>query len=370
MPNQKNFDSNKLNILIEKTKKNIKSIDLQKLNEEIESLQSLTAKSDFWEKNNSWEKIKKLNNLNKKKQQIAEIQKLIEDIEINQLLLKDQTVNQEKYVTNLKNDFAKLKKLNQKLVIDQFLIGKYDDCDIIFSIHAGAGGTEAMDWVGMLKRMYLKYFESNGYKISLIDQSLGEEVGYKEVSFRVEGYYPYGYFKWEKGTHRLIRLSPFNANNLRQTSFALVEVTPLIKNQIKNEEINNNDLEWHFSRSGGPGGQNVNKVSSAVELTYKPLNLTVRCRQLKSQSQNKQLALEILEAKIALLKEEQNQKEIDKLKGNHKTASFGNQIRNYILHPYKLVKDTRTKTETNQAQNVLDGDLDLFINAEIKFCHE
>jgi peptide chain release factor 2 len=214
--------------------------------------------------------------------------------------------------------------------------------------------------------MYFKYFENHNYKITLVDESPGDEVGYKEVSFEVEGYYPFGHFKWEKGTHRLVRLSPFNANNLRQTSFALVEVTPLIKDSDGKNKIKSSDLEWHFSRSGGPGGQNVNKVSSAVELTYKPLNLTVRCRQLKSQLQNKELALEILQAKITLLKEEQNQKEIANLKGSHRIASFGNQIRNYVLHPYKLVKDTRTKAETSQAMDVLDGDLDIFINAEIK----
>jgi peptide chain release factor 2 len=223
-----------------------------------------------------------------------------------------------------------------------------------------------MDWAAMVARMYERFFERRGWQFKLTSQSAGEEAGIKEMSFEITSALSYGFLKHERGTHRLVRLSPFNADNLRQTSFALVEVLPLIDESDQTINIKESDLEWSYSRAGGPGGQNVNKVNSAVELYYAPLDITVRCREERSQEQNRQRALMILRAKMAQINEEKREKELAATKGEFKTASWGNQIRNYILHPYQLVKDTRTGVETSQTTEVLDGDLEVFIEAEVR----
>jgi peptide chain release factor 2 len=247
-----------------------------------------------------------------------------------------------------------------------FLSGPYDAYGAILSVHAGQGGTEACDWAEMLKRMYSRYAERKGWGIEFVDESRGEDAGIKSVTMMLHGDYAYGLLKHDAGAHRLVRLSPFNADNLRQTSFAGVEISPLIPEGESTVEVRPDEIEWNFTRAGGHGGQNVNKVSTAVELKHIPTGIVVECRAERYQEQNKQTAMAILKSKLAALAESKRQEELASLKGEHKLAAWGNQIRNYVLHPYHLVKDTRTKVETSDTQGVLDGDLDLFTQSNVK----
>lgn len=262
------------------------------------------------------------------------------------------------------NDIKKLSKLLEKSEFAVFLNGKYDDHNAIVSLHAGQGGVEAMDWTAMLYRMYLRYCETQGWTVEEIEETKGDEAGIKSVSFLVTGRYAYGYLKGEMGTHRLVRQSPFNADNLRQTSFAGVEVMPELADDneivVKPEDVN-----FDAFRSGGHGGQNVNKVSTAVRLKHIPTGIIVECQTQRSQEQNRKIAMGMLKAKLWQLEEDRKLAEKQSIKGEHKAASWGNQIRSYVLHPYKLVKDNRTGVETSQAEDVLDGHLDEFIQAMI-----
>lgn len=302
--------------------------------------------------------------------QIADIRKEITDIdnlekELNSLLnLISDTPEDEQDL--LADEYNRLEKEISKLEFYKFLSGKYDSFNASLSIHSGQGGTEANDWAEMLFRMYTMYIERKGWKYSIINILKGQEVGISTVTIEIYGRYAYGLLKKEHGIHRLVRLSPFNAQNLRQTSFASVEVIPILDDTVKDIEIPEKDIEFKATTAGGPGGQNVNKTSSAVQITHIPTGITVHCSQERSQLQNRTKAMQILKGKLWKILEENRTEEIKNIKGDYKLAGWGNQIRNYILHPYKLVKDLRTGIEISTPQDVLDGNLDELLEAQLR----
>ncbi len=271
----------------------------------------------------------------------------------------------EKNKQELEQETVLIKQKVEELSFILLLDGPYDKNDCILEIHPGAGGTESCDWAMMLYRMYTRWCEKKKYKIEVLDYQDGEEAGIKNVSIRVKGTNAYGYLKNEKGVHRLVRLSPFDSNNRRHTSFASVEITPEIE-QDNDIEIDEKDLKIDVYRSTGAGGQGVNTTDSAVRITHLPTKIVVTCQNERSQIQNKEQALKVLKNKLLIRKLEQQEQAINEIKGDQANINFGSQIRSYVLHPYSMVKDHRTNAETSNVNKVLDGDIDLFIEANLK----
>jgi len=291
---------------------------------------------------------------------MADLQSLEELLEMSKIS-EDESLNRD-----IKILYETLQRSVEKTELLTFLSGTYDSSEAVFSVKAGQGGTEAMDWASMLSRMYTRFFEKRGWSYETVEYSPGEEVGIKSVTYIVHGRFSYGYLKNEKGTHRLVRQSPFNADKLRQTSFAGVDVTPLLPEEAE-VEIRDEDIEFEASRSSGAGGQNVNKVSTAVRIKHLPSGIVVECQTQRYQDANRKIAMQILKSKLWEIQEAKRQEELNKIKGSATIASWGHQIRSYVLHPYKLVKDLRTEYEETNPDSVLDGNLDGFIESELKY---
>lgn len=350
----------RLNELKERLSAVKETLDVEEKRRELRGFEAKSTKPDFWNEPQDAKKImQQISSLQGEINSVEEIEKNIE----NTLAVS----SDDGLKTEIETEIEKIEKSVGKLETATFLSGRYDKGDAILSIHAGQGGVEAMDWAQMLYRMYLRYTEKQGWDTQTLDLTAGEEAGLKSVTMVISGLYAYGKLKGEAGTHRLVRQSPFNADQLRQTSFALVEVLPrFTESQEKDIEIKEEDLEWQFFRSGGHGGQNVNKVSTAVRLMHKLTGIVVTSQTERYQEQNRKLALELLRAKLWLRQEAEEKQRTRAIKGEYRPASWGNQIRSYVLHPYKMVKDLRTGYETSDTESVLDGRLDEFIEAELK----
>jgi len=331
---------------------------------EISRLQSETERSGFWD--TPEQAASTMQTLDGLKKEIADFDALKNALSDASELASLSDLEAPD-IASLESEITRIESIVHEWEFQLLLGGEYDSADALLTLRSGAGGTEAQDWTEMLLRMYLRYAERHSFRGTILDENRGNETGLKSVTIEIKGRYAYGYLRGEMGVHRLVRLSPFNANNLRQTSFASVEVMPVLPDTDRSIEIKPEDLRVDTLRASGAGGQHVNKTESAVRLTHLPSGIVVACQSERSQLQNREQAMKLLKSKLLqkrLIEEEEKKATI---RGEFKSAGFGNQIRSYVLHPYTMVKDHRTDTETSNAQAVLDGDLDSFIESELQY---
>lgn len=353
-----------LDALTRQIRKAAKAIDMQKLKNRLKELDFLMQEENFWSDNERAKKISE--EASELRREISDWESALEDCHtLEKLFSEVNAENDAKSADEFKQMVDSLEKKWRELEIKAFLAGKYDKNSAILSIHAGTGGKDAQDFAEILMRMYMRYAENKNWKVEMLDESRGEEVGLKSATILIEGQFVYGYLKGENGVHRLVRHSPFNAKQTRETSFVLVEVLPEVA-EPEAGEIRKEDIEFEAFRSGGKGGQNVNKVSTAVRIKHIPSGIIVKCESERSQLQNKQRAMKILHARLIDMMEKQQAEHLYELKGGKTEVSWGNQIRSYVLHPYKMVKDHRTDYEEKNPDAVFDGKLDGFVEAELK----
>ena len=340
------------------------SLDIPELESQIEEMNKEAVKDGFWDEPESAQALlKKKSGIESRLNKYRELDKGLEDIE--ELITLAEEMEDEDEADSIIEMFREQKKQFEDFKLETFLNGKYDHNSAVLSLHAGAGGVEAMDWASMLLRMYTRWAEQHGYTVNVVDLQDDTEAGIKSATFLVEGENAYGYMKNEKGVHRLVRISPFNAAGKRQTSFAALEVMPEIDDDVE-IEIDPQDLKIDTYRSSGAGGQHVNKTDSAIRITHLPTNIVVTCQNERSQHQNREMAMKILKARLMDLAEQQHKEDLKEIKGDFSQITWGSQIRSYVFQPYTMVKDHRTGAEVGNVRSVMDGNLDPFIRAELR----
>lgn len=333
------------------------------MEKELHELECQMQEPGFWDNSKRAEEVtKKSKSIKDKIENFDKLKSKIEDVEVlREMMEDDDEESASEIIQTIKETEAEIDDYNMKVLLS----GDYDKNNVILTLHVGVGGTDANDWTEMLLRMYTRWCEKHGYSVETIDLLPGDEAGIKSVTLKITGEYAYGYLKAEKGIHRLVRISPFNANGKRQTSFASMEVLPELTKE-QDIEIRPDDLKIDTYRSGGAGGQHVNKTDSAVRITHIPTGIVVQCQNERSQFSNRDTAMEMLKSKLVELKERAHKEKIEDLTGDLKDMGWGSQIRSYVFHPYSMVKDHRTNVETSNVTAVMDGELDMFINAYLK----